>query len=173
MLLTLILVPGLVIIYGQANTDMMKQQKAEAMNNLSFMEGTWEGTGYYQQGRSDRMKFEIHETIQPKLGGLVYLVEGVGTSDGNPVHEALALISWDIDKGEYVFESHTLDGRSARASGTLEDSTFTWGFGLMDGGIIKYKMEFNDNKWHETGSFSRDGATWYPFMEMKLNKVNK
>lgn len=169
----IIMTAGLSILHAQGNTDMLKQQKAEAMNSLSFMLGTWEGTGYYQQGRSERSNFDIHETIESKLDGLVYLVEGLGTSDGSPVHEAMALISWDIEKSEYVFESHTLDGRSARSSGTLKDSTFTWGFGIPDGGKIQYKMEFSNDKWHETGSYSPDGETWYTFMEMKLEKINK
>lgn len=168
----IVMFTGIAFLQGQANTEMMKEQKAEAMNQLSFMEGTWEGTGYYQQGRSERSTFDIHESIQPKLGGLVYLVEGVGTSDGSTTHQALAMISWDIEKSEYVFESHTFDGRSARASGTLEDSTFVWGFDVPGGGKIQYTMEFNEDTWQETGTYSPDGEVWYPFMEMNLERVN-
>jgi len=173
-LLTLfILAPGLSMLSGQGNPEMMKQQKAEAMDRLSFMVGTWEGTGYYQQGRSERSTFDIHETIEPKLGGLVYLVEGLGTHKGDPVHNALALISWDITEGTYVFESHTFDGRTARASGTVEGSTFTWGFDVPGGGNIQYTMEFDEETWHETGKYSPDGDVWYPFMEMNLEKIKE
>jgi len=159
--------------YSQGNTEELKNQKLDAMKKLSFMIGTWEGTGWIQMGNASKETFGIHETIQEKLDGLVYLIEGHGTTEGTTTHKALAMISWNPEKGQYGFESHTFDGRSAQAVARLENRTFIWGFNTPNGGLIRYRMEFKtDHEWFETGAYSPDGETWYPFMEMTLNKLD-
>lgn len=159
--------------FSQENPNVIKTRKLEAMDKLSFMAGTWEGTGWIQMGQGSRETFDIHETIQKKLDGLVYLVEGHGTSAGITTHKALAIISWDNENNEYSFESHTFDGRAADATAILEGKTFTWGFETPDGGRIRYEMRFNNHEWHESGLYSPDDQTWYPFMEMTLSKINE
>lgn len=158
---------------GQRQSENMKKEKLEAMNQLVFMIGAWEGSGWFQMGNSPRESFEIREMIEKKLDGLVYLVEGHGTTNGTTTHHAIALISWDLEKESYRFESHTYDGRSVDTQGTLEGSTFTWGFVTPNGGRIRYRMAFeNGQKWHETGAYSPDGEAWYPFLEMTLFKAD-
>lgn len=159
--------------YTQENTENIKTQKMEAMEKLSFMAGTWEGKGWTQMGEGSKETFDVHETIEKKLDGLVYLVEGHGTSAGITTHKAIAIISWNSENNEYSFESHTFDGRSADATASLEGRTFTWGFSTPNGGEVRYKMIFNNSEWHETGSYSPDGQVWYPFMEMRLKKITE
>jgi len=171
-LIAISLIMGWQLAIGQDNSALLKEQKRTQMNKLSFMLGEWEGSGWIQMGQTAKMTFTIHETVVPKVEGLVYLVEGLGSSEGNTSHNAIALISWDNEKNKYAFESHTFDGRSANASATLEGNTFIWGFDTPNGGFVQYKLEFDDMHWHESGSFSPDGETWYPFMEMKLKKVS-
>jgi hypothetical protein len=158
---------------AQQLTENMKSEKLEAMSRLSFMIGEWQGSGWFQMGNSPRESFQIQEKIEKKLDGLVYLVEGHGTTNGITTHHALALISWDLENASYHFESHTYDGRSVDAQGTIQGSTFIWGFPTPNGGRIRYKMAFeNGQKWHETGAYSPDGENWYPFMEMTLTKTD-
>lgn len=161
-------------ISGQADTETLKTRKLESMNKLYFMIGTWEGTGWYQMGQDERDVFNIHETITEKLDGLLLLIEGHGTSNGQTVHKALAVISWDPDKKQYNFESHTYDGRSAKATATLEANIFTWGFDVPGRGSIRYVINISDDdEWIEKGSYSPDGETWYPFMGMTLKRIKE
>lgn len=158
--------------YSQENTETFMNQKLEAMNKLSFMTGSWEGTGWIQMGNGSKETFKVSETVQKKLRGLVYLIEGHGTTGGDTTHNAIAIISWDAEKKEYSFESHTFDGRSADASAVLEGKNFTWGFDIPGRGKIRYDLKITeDNKWNEKGFFSPDGDTWYPFMEMNLERI--
>jgi len=161
-------------INGQADAEIMKNQKLEAMNKLSFMIGTWEGTGWYQMGQDERDVFDIHETITEKLDGLLLLIEGHGTSNGQTVHKALAVISWDPDNEQYNFESHTYDGRSANATASLKGNVFTWGFDVPGRGSIQYVINISeDDEWIEKGSYSPDGEAWYPFMGMSLKRIKE
>jgi len=159
---------------GQADAEILKNQKLGYMNNLSFMMGTWEGTGWYQMGQDERDVFNIHETITEKLDGLLLLIEGHGTSNGQTVHKAFAVISWDPDNEQYKFESHTYDGRSVNANATLKGKVFTWYFDVPGRGSIRYVININeDDEWIEKGSFSSDGKTWYPFMGMTLKRIKE
>ena len=54
----------------------------------------------------------------------------------------------------------------------VEPGKFVWTRNTPDGGKIEYVTVFDAGNWHETGRYSRDGATWRPIFEMKLKKKN-
>ncbi|MCF8223863.1 MAG: DUF1579 domain-containing protein [Bacteroidales bacterium] len=160
--------------HTQENTNTLKEEKLQEMNKLSFMTGSWEGSGWIQLEDGSRSSFEIYETVQEKLDGLVYLVEGLGNSGDITTHNAIALISWDPEINQYSFQTHTMDGRSANANAVLKGNTFKWGFDIPGGGKIRYDLRIIDNyKWNEKGFFSPDGNNWYPFMEMTLQRITE
>src|SRR5262245_47454498 len=71
--------------------------RREAMTKLEPWVGQWQGTGWTVTGPGgQRNEFTITERVQPKAGGLVLLVEGVGKgkdpASGAEVvaHDALA-----------------------------------------------------------------------------------
>ncbi|HLH09903.1 MAG TPA: hypothetical protein VKW78_21870 [Terriglobales bacterium] len=83
--------------YSQQPPTTVPQQLA-AMKQCGFLEGKWKGDGWMMMGPSERRTFVEIENVEPKLGGLVLQVEGLGrNSEGKTVHEALALLSFDAE----------------------------------------------------------------------------
>ena len=63
------------------------------------------------------------------------------------------------------------DGNQVDADFTVqEDDTIVWGFTHPMAGQISYTIHLQDGQWVETDEMSRDGQTWMPFFEMKLEK---
>jgi hypothetical protein len=56
----------------------------------------------------------------------------------------------------------------------VEDNHFEWGFDAANNAKIRYDIKLNpaDKSWVEKGEYSPDGKTWYPFIDMKLTKLN-
>ena len=48
----------------------------EAMQKLAHWVGEWEGTGWSMRGPGQREEFTVSESVQPKLGGMLFLVQG-------------------------------------------------------------------------------------------------
>jgi hypothetical protein len=69
-------------LYGQAPPD--PGPTLEAMGKVSFLAGRWEGSGWFQMGPGPKQEFTQTEVVEPKLDGLVFLVEGIGTSKADP-----------------------------------------------------------------------------------------
>ena len=63
--------------FSQAPTPPAAQ--VEAMKKLDLWVGEWKGSGWASSGRGQRQEFTIVETVRPKVGGSVLLVEGRGT----------------------------------------------------------------------------------------------
>lgn len=153
--------------------DTRPVQRTE-MNKLDFLVGKWKGEGWIKMPGSERVTFTQTETVQKKLGGLALLLEGHGTSQGKTVFEALAMVTWDPEKGHYRFSSATTEGRAGESEGKfVPGGAWEWGFAVPQGGRIRYTIKLTDKgEWHETGHYSPDEKTWHQFHEMTLRKVN-
>lgn len=46
-----------------------------------------------------------------------------------------------------------------------------WGFEDPRAGRIRFTLDIDEHEWHEVGARSVDGATWEPFLEMRLERV--
>src|SRR5918912_261925 len=57
-----------------------------AMEKLSFLVGHWSGEGWIQLGPGQRRAFTETESVQPKVGGALVQIEGLGkaTIAGKP-----------------------------------------------------------------------------------------
>ena len=68
----------------------------EAMRKLSFLAGHWSGPVTIVRGPGEPLHLTQTEDVDYKLGGLVLLVQGTGTSaDGKTQFRALATIAYD------------------------------------------------------------------------------
>lgn len=159
-----------IVCHGQPNPTIEKQK--EAMAKLAVMEGQWTGTGWMQRGQSERHTFEVKETAEKKNGGLTLLIQGLGTDSktGEIGHDALAVVYYDVESDQYMFDSHLDTGQHKLMTGSFEGDEFIWGFDLPNNAKIKYVITFTENTWNETGEYSSDGINWFKFMEMNLNK---
>lgn len=145
----------------------------EAMKKLHFLLGEWRGDGWAMVGQK-REGAKQTETVQSKVGGVALLVEGLGRSaaDNNLiVHNALAVISYDVQKKSYRVSTYQSSGVTVEAEATVADNALEWGF-KTERGTVRFAIKLNEKgEWHEVGDFSPDGKTWYKFMEMTLQKV--
>ena len=151
----------------------------EAMAALDDWAGEWAGEGWAWIGPGRKHTFTMEETVAPRLQGLVLLIEGQGMSEdpetGEMVvsHDALAIVDFDPDAGNYRLHHHTMDGRSGVADLHRTASGLRWGFrDAQRDGEIRFTITLEDDRWHEVGEFSRDGGeTWLQFLEMELERV--
>jgi len=150
----------------------------EQMKKLSFLHGRWEGTGTMSRGPGTEQAARVVETVQPKLGGAILLVEGIGhtgapgAADEKVVHHALGVISFDPDTNQYRMRAYRADGRFVDPTIVVEDKRIIWTFADPRAGTIRYTITINDKgQWHELGEMSRDGGkTFSPFFEMTLDR---
>lgn len=161
--------------FGQEPPGVVAQR--EAMKKLNGWVGTWKGSGWAQRGPTEKHEFQVTETVQPKIGGLVLLVEGLGTrldpsSNKETIgHNAMAMVSYDEKGKRYRFRSQSMQGRSGDDELKVIDGGFEWGFKEETAGItLRFTIRLDDKTWVESGEMSRDGKNWNKFMEMKLTK---
>jgi hypothetical protein len=147
----------------------------DEMKKVSTWVGRWEGEGWYEIEPGRRETYRITETIESKLDGLVFLVEGIGRSTddaGRVVHHALATLSYDEAAKRYRFVSHTEKGLYGEMPLWAIDGGFQWGRLDEKGAGFRYTIRFTDDgRWHETGERSTDGKTWHQFHDMTLRRV--
>jgi len=161
--------------YSQGTApETLKQE----MKKLEYMAGRWEGEANIRHGNTPTEKVLQEENIQFKLDGTVLLIEGTGRSPeaGNPVvFNALAIVSYNQYTKEFKLKSHVMDGNQTDAYfKILEENHFEWGFETPNKAKIKYDilLDKKTKSWFEKGEYSPDGATWHPFIEMKLMKLD-
>jgi len=145
-----------------------------AMKRLDFLVGHWRGEGWMTRGAGERVQTTMTETVQPKLGGTVLHIEGLGmvpAEGGAPartVHNALAIVSLD-PQGGYVLRSYIATGQSGDFVLTPIDGGVVWSRDVGTG-KIRNTARIANGEWHEVGEYSRDGTTWIPIMEIHLRR---
>lgn len=158
-----------------AQSPELEAQK-EAMASVAFLVGEWRGSGWWDVGQG-RIQIESSEVVESRLDGLALVIEGHHTSRMDTasepvvVHHALAMMTYDPDADEYRFNTQVARGGTGMYSGYVEDGAFIWRM-TAGGGQIRYTIQIDDEgRWHETGHFSNDGATWEQFFAMTLARV--
>jgi hypothetical protein len=150
----------------------------EAMKKLHFLVGEWKGEGWTEFAPGQRRTSPISESVQPKLGGMVLLVEGLGKikvpgkQEEVVTHNALGILSYDHRAKVYRLQTHLATGPSTDAEATFTDDGFQWRFQPSPTMSIRYTVRLTDKgEWFERGEMSQDGKTWRQFHEMTLQKV--
>ena len=169
-------VAGVVLLAGTPAAGQEPDGSANraAMQRLDFMIGRWKGEAWMLRG-SERVQTTMTETVESKLGGVVFLVEGLGaipaTGSTAPriVHNAMAVISFDPRAGGYVMRSYVASGLWGDFALTPVEGGVSWSR-EVPGGRVRNTAKIANGVWHEAGEFSRDGTTWMQIMEMKLRR---
>ncbi len=171
----LVLCLGSIALKAQPNTA---NQLGE-MRKLDFLVGSWKGTGYFEFAPGQRRTFTETENVQKKLGGLVLLIEGEGKSlvpgeeKQGPVHEALALASYDEPSKSFKWYAYRAGSGAMEVTAKVGDQTLEWGFSDPRAGTIRFIITLNaKGQWFETGEMSREGGNWRKFFEMTLDRVS-
>ncbi|HEU0014840.1 MAG TPA: hypothetical protein VFQ45_14230 [Longimicrobium sp.] len=149
---------------------------AAGMQRVAFLHGTWRGEGVTTM-RGETSRASVLELAQPKLGGAVLVLEGLGwegtqgAADYKVVHNAFGVLSYDAAKGQYALRAYR-DGTFVDADITVGDGEIVWGFTPPGStGRVRYTIRLDEQgRWHEVGDYSPDGSTWHRFFEMRLTR---
>lgn len=155
--------------------DYSAQVKSE-MTKLSVLSGNWEGTSTSITPNGEKGTAMVTERIYFKLDSTLLVLEGLGKDEeGNIVHSAFGVITFDHAQNKYVMKSFLSNGSSTDADfEVLEPNiSFQWGFETPQGGTMKYTLNIENDAWSETGEYSQDGEQWFQFFEMELNRSER
>jgi hypothetical protein len=148
-------------------------EQLKAMQACSFLTGRWSGEGWIAFSPGQRSTFHETEVIEPKLGGLLLLIQGQGQdATGRTVHAALAVLSFDGEDKQYHFRAYEQMGRSVEGPAECKNNTMTWSLAAGPA-TIRYSISLNaKGQWHETGTATVNGAPEQQMFEMTLNKAS-
>jgi len=137
------------------------------MSKLHFIAGNWAGEGWILQRDGTKHTFTQTEQIEFKLDSTLLLIEGKGMAQGEVIHHAVAIISYDKQSGKYRFNSHLPDGTNGNYDAELIGDQFYW-YPFPE---MRYIIYLNENgQWYEKGEMLREG-NWFQFFEMTLDRI--
>jgi hypothetical protein len=152
------------------NPDLNAQRAA--MQKLAFLVGKWNGEARLLHGPDQDL--QQTEEVQYKLDGLLLVIEGVGRkkSDGQPVIQALAIISFDDETRTYRMRAFN-NGRFLESELKLleQDRAIGWGFVL---GEIKTNsvLRINDKgEWTELAEITIGSQPPKKLLELTVRSV--
>ncbi|TVQ19419.1 MAG: hypothetical protein EA361_00785 [Bacteroidetes bacterium] len=146
-------------------TDRIAQQEIQ---KLAFITGNWEGTGWIIAEDGNRYNFDQTELVQFKLDDTALLIEGRGMREGEKIHDALAVVTFNHQNQNYTFKSWLNSGLGGEFKAELIDNVFYW----YPGENMRYIIYINEKgQWYEKGEYNMGGDNWFQFFEMTLDKV--
>lgn len=152
------------------------------MEAVSWLEGEWAGSGWFESAPGQRAEFEGTERVESRMGGRVLVVEGQFTArrapevGDVPVHQALGVMSYDPRGEEFLFRTYTARGGNGEAhTAEVTEGRIVWGYDDPRLGRVRYTItRTEDGAWHEVGHASRDGGgSWDQFFEMRLERARE
>jgi hypothetical protein len=158
---------GFVNIYAQTEN-----------NPLSFMVGTWKGTGWMMT-QNGKQFTDITENVICKLDCAVLSVDGLGTKTDSltqkriTVHDAFGIISKDVKSNKWVMRAYKKGEVIDAEIISVSEKVIRWELPIPNnGGVMRFTTDFSTTgKWKGTGEYSRDGQSWMVIMETELTKV--
>jgi hypothetical protein len=152
--------------------DLRSQR--DAMRKLSFLAGKWTGRARQFRGAAEPVELLQTEEVQFKLDGLILMIEGIGKAlaEGQPVLQALGIISYDDESATYRMRAFN-DGRFLETELKFLSDTpgLAWGFTMGD---IQTKSLLRINEegaWTELHEIAIGFQPSKKFMEMTVRLI--
>ena len=173
------LVAILILMASPAPASAQTQSAADSaeMRKLDFLLGAWEGDGWMDTGPGQRRSAKVKESVQGKAEGSVLTFEGLGKAKAPGrdeeivVHNAFGVVWYDGEAKRFRMLAWRA-GREVDADITVADKNLVWGFRDQRAGEIRFTIKLDEaGRWFEIGEFSRDGASWNKFFEMRLKRM--
>jgi len=169
----------LTLQYGLNAQNTKSQDSLKSIDQLSFMQGSWEGSGWIMKGR-ERKEFVQHEIIKSRVDNTILMIDGVGydkeslNSERKIIHNAFGVISYNKELNSITMLSFSTIGNKMENKITLVgEKQLEWSFKDERGGIIRFREDFSKKGlWIENGDYSSDGVNWFPFFQMTLKKLD-
>ncbi len=142
---------------------------------LTVWPGEWKGSGWSINAAGERVEFTLIETVEPKAGGTVLLIQGRGVRTDSPgagrvTHDGLALVYRD-SAGRYRWNGHQAATGVVEAEVSLLGDSLRWTtLAGPAGPRIRFTISLDSTRWRESGEVSTE-AGWTRFMEVTLNRV--
>lgn len=158
---------------GKAS-DALKQE----MQKVAYLAGKWKGEAIAKQRNGPDTRVIQEENIYFKLDNTILVFEGTGRNPQNAseiMFNAFAVLSYDEQTKAFKMTSHLKDGSKTDAYfKVVAENNFVWGFDVQNDAKIRYeiKLDPKSKSWVETGEYSPDNVNWYPFIELKLTKLD-
>ncbi|MBN3581507.1 hypothetical protein JYB64_03850 [Algoriphagus aestuarii] len=150
----------------QAQNYELNLESRKEIKKLEFLIGQWSGSGWMVNQNREKMTFEQKETVQLKINGTALLIEGEGTSEGEMIHNALAIITMSEGSGEYQFDSFLQSNQQGSFKAELIEDVLYW----YPAENVRYVIRLNEKgQWFEIGE-AKVGENWFQFFEMTLDK---
>lgn len=169
----------LTLQFGLNAQNTKPADSLQSIEQLSFMQGTWEGSGWIMKGR-ERKEFEQNEIIKPRVDNSILVIDGIGydkeslNSERKIIHNAFGVISYNKELSAMTMLSFSTAGKKMENKLTLiGEKQLEWSFKDERGGTIRFREDFSkEGLWIENGEYSPDDVNWFPFFKMTLKKVD-
>lgn len=130
----------------------------EEMQQLGFLAGQWEGTGWAEGWLDGRSSFDVVLDVKPLLGGAVLVLQIHASSDmegeySGPIsYVALRIINYDRWSKCYRVRSFTPDGQSIDWESEAGAGVLTCWFDDVRAGTTRFALHISeDGVLHELG----------------------
>ncbi len=147
------------------------EETVKAMSHLNAYEGNWSGDGWVQMG-PQRSLFTVNEFAHSKVGGGVFVFEGLGKDKETEkvIHQAYGIVTYDDETDSYSMRAFRADAKSMDAPFKVdENGVIEWGLEVPQG-KISYHIEIVDGQWIEKGNIDMGNGRLFQFLEMTLVK---
>jgi hypothetical protein len=173
----------LLLLFTVLSIPALAQQpdsiQRDAIKKLSWVIGQWKGESWAEYRPGQRAYTKMTETVQTKLDGTVLLIEGLGkrklsdTQEGDVVHNAMAVVSYDEKAKRYRWQAWRIPGGSYTDTELkVEGEVLEWSMQTPQGGVTRFRIKLDEKgEWYEVGEYSQDNKTWNKFFEMRLQRV--
>jgi hypothetical protein len=166
-------VPVVLVLFGLAlaaqNPPAMDTQR-EAMRKLDFLVGRWRGPVTVVRGPGEPLHLIQTENIEPRLDGLVLLIEGKSTgADGNTPFQSLATIAFDDATHTYRLRAYN-DGHYLDTELTVLRDGFSWGFAAGPAHIVNTMRLTGKGQWQESTEVAVGGDPPRKSVDMLLDR---
>jgi hypothetical protein len=147
--LALLVLGGLGLAETQPSSTTADTQR-DAMRKLDFLVGRWRGPVTVVRGPGEPLHLVQTEDVEPRLDGLVLLIEGKSTgADGKAPFQALATIAFDDATHTYRFRAYN-EGHYVDTELTVLPDGFRWGFVAGPAHIVNTMHLTGTGQWQES-----------------------
>lgn len=145
----------------------------EGMRMFERMAGRWEGDAWMLMP-TGRQNSRMVETVEARLGGTIYVIEGRGTDPARPdqvQHHAFAVVTFDPAARTYSMRSHLDNGMVGEFALTPTSDGWFWERPAGPRARVRYQVRITADQWIETGEYLAEGSAPRQIMEMRLTRV--
>lgn len=155
---------------GAPDSAALLAAQRQSMQPLGVFDGVWRGPARIISPDGKELVITQTERVGGFLGGSLKLIEGRGyAQDGSSPFNALAVISFSPQSGQYNFRSYA-QGYSGDFAMEVRPDGFTW---TIPAGParLRYTATVKDGVWVEVGERLVEGQAPVKTFEMSLRRV--